>query len=320
MKVKFYGTRGSVPIARKNAAKFGGNTTCLRVMSPCLPEDVALVVDSGSGFVPLSDDLLREGVMKIRLLQTHYHHDHTQGLPLAIHPYLNDASIWIWGPKQDGVGPQEVFGQLMSSPYFPADFAIVRHRFQCHGLDHIGTQVMLVHPQGGFKLVPVHIFRQAETGNGQLAFHRQKKFAIEECLVIWMHKAVHPEYTVSYRFEERPTGRVFVFLTDHENTDGFPQALLAHLRKANLLVQDCQYSREVYEARTAGYGHGTPDYCVRSARVAMAEVLALTHHDPRASDKEVLERLGEAHCHAEEGAFASLPHVCACADYDEVDV
>ena len=65
MKVTTYGTRGSTPIARADAIRFGGNTTCLRIKSECLPPGMALAVDSGSGYMPLSNDLLKEKVMDV---------------------------------------------------------------------------------------------------------------------------------------------------------------------------------------------------------------------------------------------------------------
>ncbi|GBE16765.1 hypothetical protein BMS3Abin15_00588 [bacterium BMS3Abin15] len=78
MKVKLYGTRGSVPVANSKSVQFGGNTTCVRVMSDCIPESMALIIDAGTGFVPLSNDILQEGgIEETLILFTHYHHDHT---------------------------------------------------------------------------------------------------------------------------------------------------------------------------------------------------------------------------------------------------
>ncbi|MDO8626272.1 MAG: MBL fold metallo-hydrolase [Candidatus Magasanikbacteria bacterium] len=210
---------------------------------------------------------------------------------------------------------------LMRAPYFPVQFATVQHRFKCHGLENIGTQVLVVHPEGGFLLVPVHIFEAADSFGKQLTFTGKGRFSIKECLVIRMHKTAHPENTVSYRFEERPTGRIFVFLTDHEKTAGLPSALKRHLTGAHLLVGDAQYSEERYARETAGYGHGTPEYCVDTALAAGVHTLGLTHHDPGATDRDVAERLAEAMQHAEaKGKPDFAEHVFACADYMAVEV
>ena len=106
MKVVFYGTRGSIPVASADKVECGGNTTCLRIDSSCLPENQWLVVDGGSGIVPLGVDALKAGVKEVCLLFTHYHHDHTQGLFLC--PLLFNKSVRLrcFGPVELGVNPQ----------------------------------------------------------------------------------------------------------------------------------------------------------------------------------------------------------------------
>ena len=319
MNVTFYGTRGSIPVSGFWSNEYGGNTTSLRITSECLPSGNALAVDAGSGFVPLSRGLLGNHIERINLLFTHFHHDHTMGLPLAPHTFIPSARINIWGPKEHGVGPLEVFKTIMCPPYFPVDFAMVQSRFYCHGLENIGTQVMVVHPKGGFLLVKMDVFerteREREREGNQLSFGKNGRHAIDECLVIKMYKTRHPEYTVSYRFEERPTDRVFVFLTDHEKTAGFPLEFVRHLQDADLLVQDAQYSEEQYHKDKAGFGHGTPEYCVDTAIAAGAKTLGLTHHDPAATKLVIESRLQAAKEHAAKQLRHDLAeHIFACAD------
>jgi ribonuclease BN (tRNA processing enzyme) len=298
--------------------KYGGNTTSLRVHSECLPNGVALAIDAGSGHTALSNDLLKGGVMKVWMLFTHWHHDHTQGLMLAPHTFIPVAEMTVWGPKEHNFGPNEVFADLMKAPHFPVNFARLRHRFNCKPLENIGTQVLAIHPEGGHVLMQHHIYETLLKEGKQITFGKQR-FPETECLIVRMLKTTHPEYTVSYRFEERPTGKVFVFLTDHENTDGMPKDLLSHIRSANLLIQDCQYSRKRYEEQTAGFGHGTPDYCVETAAAAGVACLGLTHHDPNASDKDVETRLEEAQKFADKRKLEGLK-IFACEDYGEYEV
>ncbi|MCX6782046.1 MAG: MBL fold metallo-hydrolase [Candidatus Magasanikbacteria bacterium] len=325
MRVKFYGTRGSTAICRKDAVEYGGNTTCLRLLSEFLPEGWALLIDTGTGFVEASKDLLKEGIMKVAVLFTHWHHDHTAGLLLAPHTHIPSAEFKIWGPEEHGQNPEDVISGLMREPVFPVNFQKLRHRFKLHSLKHIGTQVLVIHPEAGFHLLPVHVYEKAAKEGLKLALGKGR-YGIFECLVVKMLKTAHPEYTVSYRFEESPPdGEVFVFLTDHENTDGIPADLVRHVHKADLLVQDCQYTREVYDKRTAGFGHGTPDYCVKLALRAEVKWLGLTHHDPGASDKVVDEIVEEAFAELTKGRavddYDPLPFdIFACADYEEVDV
>jgi len=321
MEVTFYGTRGSIAISRPDSVEFGGNTTCLRIHSECIPEGKALVVDTGTGFLPCSRDLLGESVMDVSVLFTHYHHDHTGGMLLAPHTFIPAAKLRLWGPKEHGMGPTDMMKSIMLPPLFPVDFGMVRHRFTCHDLKHLGTQVLVVHPEVGFSLMKTHVFERAVSEGKQLAL-KGDRYPVSECLVVRMLLTQHPEYTVSYRFEERPTDRVFVFLTDHENTDGIPSDLRRHLAGAHLLVQDVQYSREHYNSMAAGFGHGTPDYCARVAAECGVGAVGITHHDPGASDDDVNVRLAELHTHLadEHGKPELVDSAFACKDYQRVEV
>jgi ribonuclease BN (tRNA processing enzyme) len=331
MKVTFWGTGGSVPISNPKRVVFGGNTTCVRIESKCLPKDMALVVDAGTGFVPLSSALLKEGVRDLNIIFTHYHHDHTQGLLLGGTTFVPFVKNTLWGPVERGVGTKQVFESLMQPPYFPISFShrAVGSHFGFKDFSDPNSEALVVHPIGGMKRVKAAALEKVEK-NGQMIAFGDEKFGVAECLIIRMIKSNHPEFTISYRFEERPTGKVFVFLTDHENTDGLPTSLRGHLKEADLLVMDCQYKRAIYDERTAGFGHGTADYCVRVALAVCAGKLGLVHHDPSSTDDDILAVLKEgedalvlAASGGAPGATASKggnSNIVAIKDYDSFDL
>lgn len=316
----FMGTGGSIPVSNSSRCTYGGNTTCVRVESGCLPEGSALVIDAGTGIVPLAKTLLEEGVRNLNVLFTHYHHDHTQGLLLAATTFVASVQNTLWGASERGIGPAEVYRTLMAPPLFPISFnhRLVGSHFVFRKFDNPGSEVIAVHPQGGFKRFTARELERAEN-DGQMLTFGSSKYAIKEMLIIRMIKSNHPEFTISYRFEERPTGKVFVFLTDHENTDGVSGELKGHLKGADLLVMDSQYDRERYDRATAGFGHGTADYCVRIAILVGAKRLGLTHHDPMSTDKDIDAIFAEATAALETLTPAgSLPtiEVQALRDYD----
>jgi phosphoribosyl 1,2-cyclic phosphodiesterase len=284
MRVSFYGTRGSCPVSHTSKVRYGGNTTCVRVESQCLPAGHWLVIDAGTGIVPLSADFVESSGKKITLLQTHYHHDHTQGFSLSAFPYLKEVPVSIYGPQDQGVGPREVYQALMQPPYFPIDLHEVGSHVRCFEITHPNSTLLVIHPDGGLKMLTIEAFERLMQNGAQIPFSQGKRFALSECLVVFMHRSNHPERTISYRFEERPTGLVFVFVTDHENQDGIPLRFSAHLKDADLLVMDTQYTRQKYDQMTAGWGHGTPDHTARVAQAVGAKALGLTHHDPASSD------------------------------------
>lgn len=319
MRLTLYGTRGSSPISRLGAMGYGGNTTCIRVHSQCLPEATGLLVDAGTGMVPASGDMLKEQIQRLLLLMTHYHHDHTQGFPLAPHTYVKSVPVEVFGPREHEVGPREMLETIMSGPFFPVDFARVGSHVQCHDLVNIGSQVLAIHPAGGHGLLRLDEF-ETQAAGGRLDLPGGP-VPLDECLVVRMHKTSHPEYTVTYRFEERPTGRVAVILTDHENTQSLPSDLRRHLEGVHLLIQDAQYLRRQYDAATAGFGHGTGDYSAFILKEMGVGRLGQTHHDPQADDPVVDAVVEEARDWLRANGSPELcSRVFACADYQEIEV
>jgi ribonuclease BN (tRNA processing enzyme) len=333
MKVTFAGTRGSVPVSGREQIELGGNTTSIEILSGCLPENMHLVIDAGSGYVPLSMDIMKRqgdkifkaGETTVILCFTHYHHDHTQGLFLSPLTFIKTVDMRLYGPDEHGTGPKEMMKTLMKPPYFPVAFETVASHFTFKGLKVPNTFVMVFHPKGGVKILKVEQFETMERKGGHVPVGKSGKYPINECLVVKMHRSNHPEQTISYRFEERPTGKVFVFLTDHENQAGIPGDLRKHVEGADLLVLDSQYDTKKYETRTAGFGHGTGAYCASLAHSCKVKRLGLTHHDPFSSDEQVDDILSEARgtltgLRLDESESLSEEDIFACSDGLTVDV
>jgi ribonuclease BN (tRNA processing enzyme) len=297
MRIKIHGCRGSIPVAGSQFATYGGNTTCIRVLSDHLPEGSALILDGGSGLVPASQEMRKEGISKVYFLLSHYHWDHTIGLTLSPLMFMKDVSIVMGGPVQNEVGTLEVCETLFKQPFFPVDYREVASHIQHMRFDVPSAQVFLLHRYGGHTLLDLDAYENLVTSGDPVTFSTGR-FALDECLVIRMHRTNHPDMTITFRVDERPTGKSFALLTDHENQDGIPLSLKAHLRGVDLLVADCQYSRQAYDSFSAGFGHATPDYAVRLAQETGAKTMLLTHHDPQASDEQVESLVREAVSHA----------------------
>jgi ribonuclease BN (tRNA processing enzyme) len=206
----------------------------------------------------------------------------------------------------------------MQPPYFPVDLHEVGSHLHCVEIEHPNSTMLVIHPHGGRKVLTVEAFERLINNGGQIPFAQSTKFDLSECLVITMQRSNHPERTIVYRFEERSSGLVFVFVTDHENQDGVPTRLVTHLQGADLLVMDTQYTRQKYETVTAGWGHATPDYTARVAMMVGAKALGLTHHDPGSTDTMVEDIVATA-----QGlltATGSTIPVFGCRDYMVVEV
>ena len=77
MKIKFWGVRGSIPTPGKNFSKFGGNTSCVELSV----NNRSIIFDMGSGIVNLGNHILKNNIKKFDILLSHFHYDHTCGLP-----------------------------------------------------------------------------------------------------------------------------------------------------------------------------------------------------------------------------------------------
>ena len=117
MKIRFWGTRGSIPSPGPSTFRYGGNTSCVQVT---LNDGTLIVLDAGSGIRPLGKSL---GKAHGTLLLTHYHWDHIQGFPFFDSVYIPGNEFQVLGPEFNGLGPREYLSNQMIAPYFPATVA-----------------------------------------------------------------------------------------------------------------------------------------------------------------------------------------------------
>lgn len=317
MEVKCFGTRGSLPVAGPDKIKYGGNTTCLQIKSNCLPEGEALIIDAGSGIIPFSQEVAGT-IQELNILFTHWHYDHIQGFLLCPLTYDPKIRINLFGPVEHDVHPQKMLEDVMRVPYHPVNAEIVKAHIYYKKLEFPSGKILLFHPSGGSKLLQVHELERIEQKEPAQITFKNGRYNLSECLVIRMFRTNHPERTITYRFEERPTGRIAVILTDNENQDGIPQALQRHLNGVQLLLIDSQYDRKTYDNKTAGFGHGTPDYCIRLAHMVKAEAVGLLHHDILSSDDMIDEIVRSAQQYAEEAGYEV--EIFGCRDYQTINV
>lgn len=114
MKIRFWGTRGSIPSPGPSTVRYGGNTSCVEVR---LSDGSLIILDAGSGIRPLGASLGRcEGT----LLLSHYHWDHIQGFPFFGAAYNPQSAIDVFAPPFGDKGPFELLSGQMEYPYFPA--------------------------------------------------------------------------------------------------------------------------------------------------------------------------------------------------------
>ena len=251
MKVKLWGTRGSVPVPQPIGAdkrlSLGGNTPCVEVRVPgCEP----LVLDAGMGLHWLGNALLEEGFDlgrgRAHLLLTHTHWGHIQGIPFLTPPMLIPGNHFtFYGCGSSGYSLEELLNIQMDAVYCPVPNAF---------LDGVGATTRICEiDAGSFSIGPVRITaRRVNHVPGII------------CL--------------GYRLDTESASLAYLPDIEYLEEDHRRQALeLAG--DVDLLIHDAHFTAAEYQTRR-GQGHCCADDAVRLAREAEARHLLLFHHHP----------------------------------------
>ncbi len=114
--IKFWGTRGTLPVFGPEFAQTGGNTNCIELTCG----DETIIIDAGTGFRNLGQKLCLEEKQNLSLLLTHAHYDHVEGIPFFA-PFFNpENSVDVYcGELDASTGGEDIFDKFMSRPLFP---------------------------------------------------------------------------------------------------------------------------------------------------------------------------------------------------------
>ena len=257
-RVRFWGTRGSIPTPGPQTARYGGNTACVSVTGP---DDRLVILDAGSGLRPLGHELMarRNGAIAADILLSHTHWDHIQGLPFFKPLSAPGNTFCIHGAAQEGVALEEILRRQMDPMVFPVPLRA---------------------------LAAARQVREIAEGEIALSGFTARAFRLR-----------HPGTTLGFRLCPVAGGRDFAYVTDNELGDGarYPvgpdwrRELVEFLQDADTLIHDAMYAEQIAPAR-CGWGHSTPRQAVALAAEAGCRRLILFHHEPE-HDDGALDRL-----------------------------
>ena len=252
MKIKFYGTRGSIPVCSRDFQNFGGNTSCLSISIP--DKNILSIIDAGTGIRNLGKELMAnpDGLPKeITLGFSHFHWDHIQGFPFFTPAYLPNVklNILVMGVGWEMSRLKKIMVDQMGGEFFPIEMEEMGAHFNFLTL---GSKVVQ-HSSGISVKARLHD---------------------------------HPGGAHSFRLERN--GKVFVMVTDIEHGEELDKGTIELARGADLLVHEAQYTNEELSARK-GWGHSSYDQAIEVAKRAGVKQLVMTHHDPEHDDDFLLK-------------------------------
>lgn len=280
MKIKFYGTRGSIPSPSMGdefiTAKYGGNTSCVFLEAE---DGTRHILDAGSGIRVLGLDLLKEkretGVaIETNLYVSHTHWDHIQGFPFFVPAYDPTSIVRIYGEKKVPAGLVEARLQQSEPPVS-----------QANGNGHTMQAVLEDQQKSQNFPAPLVAMRGIKAINDVESGETIYKTPTLEIETMGVN---HPGGCLSYRFTETtPFGKkVFVYCTDFEpDNNGADDRLIQWWANADLVVADAQYEQgSAVNNFVPGWGHSDYKTDVDMASKAGVKKLVLTHHEPKMDD------------------------------------
>jgi phosphoribosyl 1,2-cyclic phosphodiesterase/DNA-binding response OmpR family regulator len=269
MKVRFWGTRGSIATPGGATLRYGGNTSCVEVRSDT---GEVILIDCGTGAHAFGKALQEQGkACSGHILISHTHWDHIQGLPFFA-PLFVEGNEWhIYGPRGLSQSLRDVLAGQMEFEYFPVTLNQFKAKIHYHEV-----------VEGGFAIGDVRITT---------------------------HYLNHPALTVGYRIEADGASLVYASDHEPHSAaagEGHGEDIetgdaehVEFMADADLVIHDAQYTASEYPGKI-GWGHSTIEYAVDAAIAARVKQLALYHHDPGRSDEAVdqLVELGRARVRA----------------------
>jgi phosphoribosyl 1,2-cyclic phosphodiesterase len=260
MRVRFWGTRGSVPTPGPSTLRYGGNTACVELQTN---SGTSFVFDSGTGIRELGLHLSRKGgPVTVHLMLGHSHWDHIAGFPFFLPAFAPGNRIIIYGARDVDRSLLDVFAGQMNYIYFPVPLGDLRAEMEF-----------------------------CELGEGEMRI---------EDAVVRTHLLNHTAVCMGYRIEVDGASVAYVTDHEPYSGGngamgrglrggpirGGDRRLIEFVRGVDLLIQDAQYTHEELVTHR-GWGHSSTDYVTDVAVHAGARRAALFHHEPTHADDEI---------------------------------
>lgn len=252
------GCRGSHPVMRPDFARYGGDTTAFLVEGT---RGERIMIDLGTGVRALGARLQQHHTDDHRLLVllSHYHLDHTMGLPAF--PILYDP-LWHVTLAAPRLGTQKVnavIPRLLQPPFWPLQ------------MENLGANITF------------RTLSAASAGKPLSHGHLRVRWCPQQ----------HPGGSTAYRIEEGRQALVIATDVEWGRASAAQRAALHGLCAApfpaTLLVMDGQFSTRTYPGHE-GWGHSTWQEGVALARATGVQRLLVSHHAPDQDDRAMDRR------------------------------
>lgn len=271
MKVKFWGTRGSLPTPGRDTVRYGGNTPCVEVR---LRNNNLVVFDAGTGIRNLGDALMAEGEsVKAYIAITHPHWDHIQGFPFFKPAFISGNEFTIIGVQSKSVTLRQMISSQMDKVYFPVQLNELKAKINFHPIREETIQI--------FEANLTSIF----VNHPQFALGYRLNAGGHSIVYISDNEPFDREVAKSLKNVDKS------IVHKYSSVKGDPnQRIFDFARGADILIHDTTYTPEEY-VNHVGWGHSHYLFSLKVAEEAGVKRLVLFHHDQLHNDEKIDEIL-----------------------------
>jgi len=248
MIIKIWGSRGSIPVSGKEYLKYGGDTTCLEILTK---SGETIVIDAGTGIRRLGNKLAEERCYNINFIFTHAHWDHLMGFPYFKPLYFKKSAIRMHRCPFHNEFVETILSKIMAPPNFPVKYSDITARISY--LDACPTEFAI----GSVTVVPIAL-SHPNGGSGYKFLEDGKCFAF---------------------LTDNELGYI------HPGGLGFKD-YLKFIEGADLLIHDADYTPEEYKSYIE-WGHSVYTDAVDLALQGEVKTLGLFHHNQERTDEDV---------------------------------
>jgi len=257
--LKFWGTRGSIPVAGLDYCRYGGNTSCLEIRH----DNSLVIIDAGTGIRPLGNEVMASGIDEIHLFIGHTHWDHIIGFPFFAPVYDSSKTIHIYAAKGGSGNIEELFSGMLEQDFFPVNLDDMRAKFCFHELEGRSETI------GDIEVN----YTQANHPGATLCFRIK-------CCEHDIGYATDNEFLQGFCGHPKEVSEEL--LKPY-------QPIVDFFKGCSTLIHEAQYSPEEY-ATKIGWGHSSIYNVALMADLCGAQEWIITHHDPDDNDTAVLQK------------------------------
>jgi phosphoribosyl 1,2-cyclic phosphodiesterase len=317
-RIRFWGTRGSLPVALTASGvrdkliralraasgriftsdedlnafvdglgmavsgTYGGHTSCVEIETGG-PEYV--LCDLGTGLRPFGQKAMaRHGTASpqtYHIFMSHVHWDHIMGFPFFTPAYIPGNRIFIYGGHailEDALRRQQ------AAPSFPVDFSAL----------HADIEFVRLHAGQSYDIAGMRVDMMLQRHAGE-----------------------------SYGYRFTSGGRTIIYTTDSEHMlDDLEEtgSYVEFFRNADVVIFDAMYSLADAISVKADWGHSSNIVGVELCQMAGARQLCLFHHEPIHGDDAIARILAETQRYEEITRTGTPLLVTAACDGMEIEL